>query len=82
MLYDDREASAGEKFADAELLGCPLRLTVGTRGLEPGEVEAQLRRGQEKRALPLEEAAGAAADLCRAAAVRAAQLTFASACWA
>ena len=31
VLYDDREASPGEKFADAELLGCPLRLTVGKR---------------------------------------------------
>ena len=30
-LYDDREASPGEKFADAELLGCPLRITIGRR---------------------------------------------------
>jgi prolyl-tRNA synthetase len=65
VLYDDREASAGEKFADAELLGLPLRLTVGKRGIEQGEVEAQIRRGQEKRALPLEGAAKAAADLWR-----------------
>jgi len=36
----------GEKFADAELLGCPLRLTLGRRSLESGEVEAQLRRGR------------------------------------
>ena len=66
VLYDDREASAGQKFADAELLGCPLRLTVGRKGIESGEVEAQIRRGQEKRALPLEEAAEAAVDLWRA----------------
>ena len=52
VLYDDRTSSAGEKFADAELLGCPLRLTVGKRGLESGEVEVQVRRGQEKRSLP------------------------------
>jgi prolyl-tRNA synthetase len=65
VLYDDREASAGEKFADAELLGCPLRLTVGKRGIEAGEVEAQIRRGQEKRSLPLEGAAAAAAELWR-----------------
>ena len=63
VIYDDRTAGAGEKFADAELLGCPLRLTVGKRSLESGEVEAQVRRGQEKRALPLEGAAQAAADL-------------------
>jgi prolyl-tRNA synthetase len=46
VLYDDRELGPGEKFADAELLGCPLRLTVGRRTLESGEVEAQLRRGR------------------------------------
>ena len=65
MLYDDREASAGEKFADAELLGCPLRLTVGRKGVEAGEIEVQVRRGQEKRSLPLEGAADAAAELWR-----------------
>jgi prolyl-tRNA synthetase len=46
VLYDDRDLAPGEKFADAELLGCPLRLTVGRRSLESGEVEAQLRRGR------------------------------------
>jgi prolyl-tRNA synthetase len=63
VLYDDRDASPGEKFADAELLGCPLRLTVGKKGIEAGELEAQIRRGQEKRSLPLEGAAEAAAEL-------------------
>ncbi len=46
VLYDDRDLNPGEKFADAELLGCPLRLTVGRRSLESGEVEVQLRRGR------------------------------------
>jgi prolyl-tRNA synthetase len=64
-LYDERSASAGEKFADAELLGVPLRLTVGKRSVEAGEVEAQVRRGQEKRSLPLDGAAEAAAELWR-----------------
>jgi prolyl-tRNA synthetase len=64
-LYDDRTSSAGEKFADAELLGAPLRLTVGKRGIESGEVEAQVRRGRERRSLPLEGAAQAAAELWR-----------------
>jgi prolyl-tRNA synthetase len=64
ILYDDRdEAGPGQKFADAELLGCPLRLTVGRRTAESGEVEAQIRRGREDRSLPLEGAAQAAADL-------------------
>src|SRR5271168_2060588 len=46
VLYDDRDLGPGEKFADAELLGCPLRLTVGRRSLESGEVEVQLDRGR------------------------------------
>jgi prolyl-tRNA synthetase len=46
VLYDDREAGPGEKFADAELLGAPLRLTVGPRSLESGEIEVQIRRGR------------------------------------
>jgi prolyl-tRNA synthetase len=54
VLYDDREAGTGEKFADAELLGCPVRLTVGRRSLESGVAEVQLRRGrQEAPGLPL-----------------------------
>ncbi len=46
VLYDDRPAGPGEKFTDAELLGCPLRLTVGRRTLEDGVIEAQGRRGR------------------------------------
>jgi prolyl-tRNA synthetase len=46
VLYDDRDAGGGSKFADAELIGCPLRLTVGRRSLESGRAEAQARRGQ------------------------------------
>jgi prolyl-tRNA synthetase len=65
VLYDDRDTGPGTKFADAELLGVPLRLTVGRRTLEAGEIEAQLRRGRESRGVPLEGAAGAAADLWR-----------------
>ena len=49
VLYDDRDLAPGEKFADAELLGCPLRLTVGRRSLESGEAEVQIRRGREER---------------------------------
>ncbi len=48
VLYDDREGQPGEKFADAELLGCPLRLTVGRKSLESGEIEVQLRRGRQQ----------------------------------
>jgi prolyl-tRNA synthetase len=65
-IYDDRDAGPGEKFADAELLGCPLRVTIGRRTMQAGELEVQLRRGQEARALPLDGAASAIADLWRA----------------
>jgi prolyl-tRNA synthetase len=63
VLYDDRERAAGEKFADAELLGCPLRLTVGRRTLESGEVEVQVRRGRA--AAPSLPLTGEATDLVR-----------------
>ena len=65
MLYDDRDSGPGEKFADAELLGVPLRLTLGKRSLQSGAVEAQVRRGRAQHSLPLEGAAEAAADLWR-----------------
>lgn len=55
VIYDDRDLGPGEKFADAELLGCPLRLTVGRRSLESGEVEVQVRRGRAQApGLPLD----------------------------
>ena len=63
VIYDDRNLGPGAKFADAELLGVPLRLTIGRRTLEAGEIEAQVRRGRETRSIPLEGAAQAAADL-------------------
>ncbi|MGN6371721.1 MAG: aminoacyl--tRNA ligase-related protein [Solirubrobacteraceae bacterium] len=70
VIYDDREGAPGEKFADAELLGCPLRLTVGKRSLESGEIEVQIRRGRQPGAgLPLDapagELLGALEELCR-----------------
>jgi prolyl-tRNA synthetase len=66
VLYDDRDdLSPGQKFADAELLGCPLRVTIGKKSVEAREIEFQVRRGQEKGSLPLEGAAEAAAELWR-----------------
>jgi prolyl-tRNA synthetase len=64
-LLDDRDAGPGEKFADAELLGCPLRVTVGRRTKASGELEVQVRRGQEQRSVALEGAAEAVAELWR-----------------
>jgi prolyl-tRNA synthetase len=62
-LYDDRDAGPGDKFADAELLGCPLRITVGRRTLAAGELEVQVRRGMQARTVPIEGAAVAVAEL-------------------
>jgi prolyl-tRNA synthetase len=64
-LYDERDAGPGEKFADAELLGCPARVTVGRRTLGAGEIEVQLRRGRQARTVPVDEAAEAVAALWR-----------------
>jgi prolyl-tRNA synthetase len=56
VLYDDRDAGPGEKLTDAELLGCPLRVVVGRRGLAKGVVEASERAGGAEHELPVEEA--------------------------
>jgi prolyl-tRNA synthetase len=65
VLYDDRDASPGEKFADAELVGCPLRLTLGKRSLDSGRLEAQVRRGlaDHEGGLALDDAARAVSEL-------------------
>src|SRR4051794_28217444 len=63
VVYDDRDAGPGEKLTDAELLGCPLRLVIGRRGLAEGVVEAQARRSGEEHRLPVEEAAARALEL-------------------
>jgi prolyl-tRNA synthetase len=55
--------SPGEKFVEAELLGCPLRVTVGRRTLPDGPLEVQVRRGREKREVPLAGAAAAIRDI-------------------
>ena len=62
-LYDDRDAGPGEKLTDAELLGCPLRLVVGRRGLAEGVIEASERRSGDEHKLPVEEAAQRTTDL-------------------
>ncbi|CAB5036083.1 unannotated protein [freshwater metagenome] len=61
VLFDDRDAGPGEKFADAELLGCPLRITLGKRSLESGTLELQGRRGlTELASIPLDDGSAAA----------------------
>jgi len=63
VLYDDRDAGPGQKLTDAELLGCPLRVVVGRRGLAKGVVEATERASGAEHELPLESAAEAALAL-------------------
>jgi prolyl-tRNA synthetase len=63
VLYDERDAGAGEKLTDAELLGCPLRIVVGRRGLANGVVEASERGSGAEHELPVEEAAARALSL-------------------
>jgi prolyl-tRNA synthetase len=62
-LYDERDGGAGQKLTDAELLGCPLRIVVGRRGLADGVVEAQERASGAEHKLPVEEAAARALAL-------------------
>ena len=55
VLYDDRDASAGVKFNDADLMGLPWRVTVGGRGLAQGTVEVKRRSQEERESVPLAE---------------------------
>jgi len=56
VLYDDRDARPGVKFADAELLGIPHRLVIGERGIDAGKLEYRGRRDSESTEFPLAEA--------------------------
>jgi prolyl-tRNA synthetase len=56
VLFDDRDARPGVKFADAELTGIPHRLVISERGLAAGELEYRHRRDSESRNLKREEA--------------------------
>ena len=54
VVIDDRDERAGVKFADADLIGWPLQVIVGKRGLANGNVEMKLRRTGEKKEVPLD----------------------------
>jgi prolyl-tRNA synthetase len=58
VLLDDRDERAGEKFADADLIGCPTRITVGKKTLEDGAVDVRDRAAGEERRVALAEIAG------------------------
>ncbi len=64
VLLDDREGTKpGEKFVEAELLGCPIRVTIGKRTLPDGPLEVQVRRGRERGDVPLHGAGAAIIEL-------------------
>jgi prolyl-tRNA synthetase len=65
VLYDDREESPGVKFADADLLGMPLRVTVSPRTLESASIELKRRSEKETTLVPVEEALERVAEIAK-----------------
>ena len=57
VLFDDRQARAGVKFKDADLIGVPVRVTVGKRAVTEGNVEIKLRRESESKKIAISKAA-------------------------
>ena len=53
VLFDDRNERAGVKFNDADLVGCPVRITIGERGLQSGMLEVKYRNETENKQIPL-----------------------------
>jgi prolyl-tRNA synthetase len=62
-MVDDREGSPGVRFADADLIGAPLRVTVGKRTVNDGTVDVRQRRTGESETVPLDDAAARIAAL-------------------
>jgi prolyl-tRNA synthetase len=60
VLLDDREQRAGEKFADADLIGCPVRVTVGKKTIEDGAVDVRERATGAERRVAISELRGVA----------------------
>jgi len=58
VLYDDRDESAGAKFADADLMGLPVRLTVSKKTLEQDAVEYKRRRESDSKLVKQSDLAG------------------------
>jgi prolyl-tRNA synthetase len=56
VLLDDRDERPGVKFKDADLIGIPLRITIGSKGLEKGCVELRWRRDGKTDNIPVDEA--------------------------
>jgi prolyl-tRNA synthetase len=65
VLIDDRAERPGVKFKDADLIGVPLRLTVGGKGLKEGVIEMKWRAEKEVRKVPLADADGVVTEAVR-----------------
>jgi prolyl-tRNA synthetase len=63
VLYDDRDETAGVKFADADLIGIPLRVTVSKRNLKENAVELKERSASDTEMVPIAGAASRIADI-------------------
>ena len=63
VLFDDRDERPGVKFKDADLIGFPVRLVVGSKSLAEGNVELSLRRDKEKLMVPVVEAVAKTREL-------------------
>ena len=67
VVFDDRKDRPGAKFADAELMGFPLQIVLGKRGLESRVVEFKDRRNQSATELPMDGIVSHVTDLVRGA---------------
>ena len=65
VLLDDRPIRGGVKFKDADLIGIPIRVTIGKRGLAEGKVEIKLRRQEQSELIPVGQAVQYASDLVK-----------------
>ena len=63
VLIDDRDARAGVKFKDADLIGIPLRIVLGPRGLKEGKLEIKWRWDSEPEMIDVEGAADTIAEM-------------------
>jgi prolyl-tRNA synthetase len=65
VLLDDRDERAGVKFNDADLIGIPVRVTIGPKSLAAGNLEIRMRRTGEVKTVPVQEAATFIKDLVK-----------------
>jgi prolyl-tRNA synthetase len=67
VALDDREVTAGVKFADADLIGYPVQLVVGKRGIDGGTVDLKARSTGQREKVPVDEGVSAAQRMLAAA---------------